>query len=197
MQKEQSGAQTQHEHNPISRRRFLAYGMLTLTSAIFLPHEKAFASVNSILSVERSLSFYNLHTDEELSTVYWRKGEYQPEALADINYLLRDYRTGDVKKIDPKLLDLLHTLHKKVGSSEPFQVISGYRSPKTNAMLARRSRGVAKHSMHLLGKAIDIRLPECGLDCLHKAAVGLRAGGVGYYPSSDFVHVDVGRVRYW
>lgn len=196
MQEEQSGARS-HGHHPVSRRGFLAYGMLAVASAVILPHEKAFAAVNSALSVERSLSFHNLHTGEKLSTTYWRNGKYRHTALADINYFFRDYRTGDIKKIDTGLLDLLFALHNQVGSTEPFQLISGYRSPKTNAMLAKRSRGVAKHSQHLLGRAADIRLPECGLACLHKAAVELRKGGVGYYPASDFIHVDVGRVRYW
>jgi uncharacterized protein YcbK (DUF882 family) len=184
-------------HHSISRRGIMVYGMLAAASAIILPHERAFAAVDSFISAERSLSFYNLHTDEELTSVYWREGKYQSAALRDINHILRDYRTGDVKKIDPTLLDLLHTLHNKVGASEPFHIISGYRSPKTNAMLVRKSWGVARNSQHLLGRAVDIRLPECGLDCLHKAAVDLRAGGVGYYPASDFIHVDVGRVRYW
>lgn len=171
--------------------------MLAVASAIILPHEKAFAAANSVFSIERSLSFYNLHTGEELTTTYWRKGKYSEAALADINYILRDYRTGDIKKIDSTLLDLLFALSNKVGANEPFHIISGYRSPKTNAMLAKRSVGVAKHSQHILGKAVDIRLPECGLDCLHKAAIELRGGGVGYYHASDFIHVDVGRVRYW
>ncbi|MEJ2690346.1 MAG: DUF882 domain-containing protein [Deltaproteobacteria bacterium] len=181
----------------MSRRDFLASCSLAVASAIILPNERAFATANTLFSADRSLSFYNLHTDEELAITYWRNGRYKSAALADINYLLRDFRTGDIKKIDTKLLDLLYVLHNKVGATEPFQIISGYRSPKTNAMLARRSRGVAKHSQHILGKAVDIRLSECGLDCLHKAAVELRAGGVGYYPASDFIHVDVGRVRYW
>jgi uncharacterized protein YcbK (DUF882 family) len=195
MQEEQSGTKLEG-HHPISRRSFLGYGMLVVASAIFLPHERAIAATNTFFS-GRSLSFQNLHTGEELTSVYWSKGQYQPAALTDINHILRDYRTGEVKKIDPDLLDLLHALHDKVGASEPFQVISGYRSPKTNAMLARRSRGVARNSQHLYGRAVDIRLPECGLECLHQAAVDLRGGGVGYYQASDFIHVDVGRVRYW
>jgi len=184
-------------YHSISRRGILVYGMLAAASAVILPQERAFAKVSRFFSVEKSLSFYNLHTGEELTTVYWREGKYQLAALTAVNQIFRDYRTGDVKKIDTALLDLLHTLHNKVGASEPFQIISGYRSPKTNAMLVRKSRGVARNSQHLLGRAVDIRLPECGLDCLHKAAIDLRAGGVGYYPASDFIHVDVGRVRYW
>ena len=185
------------EQHKISRRGFLGAGILVAASTIIIPNEPAIAAVNKFISPERSLSFYNTHTGEKLKAVYSANGDYLPDALADINYLLRDYRTGDIKKIDTLLLDLLYALKKKLKAREPFQVISGYRSPKTNAMLARRSSGVAKNSQHLYGKAVDIRLPECSLDYLHRAAVSLKAGGVGYYPKSNFVHVDVGRVRYW
>ena len=130
MQEEQPDASSQGRH-PVSRRGFLAYGMLAAASAIILPHERAFAAADTFFSAERSLSFCNLHTGEELTSVYWRKGKYQSAALTDINYILRDYRTGDIKKIDTALLDLLHILHKKVGASDPFHVISGYRSPRT------------------------------------------------------------------
>jgi uncharacterized protein YcbK (DUF882 family) len=122
---------------------------------------------------------------------------YVPQALAEINYILRDYRNGEVREIEPGLLNLLFALQQKLECTAPFSIISGYRSPETNSLLHSRSKGVAKNSMHLLGKAIDIRLPGHELKTLHQAAVDLRRGGVGYYPSSDFVHVDVGRVRYW
>ncbi len=181
----------------VSRRGFLGAGILTVASSIIIPKEPAIAAVNRILSPERSLSFYNTHTGERLTSAYWDKGKYLKEALADINYLLRDYRTGDIKKIDPALLDLLYALKNKLKTSKPFHIISGYRSPKTNTMLSKDSNGVAKNSQHLYGKAVDIRLPECGIENLHRAAVNLRAGGVGYYPDSNFVHVDVGQVRYW
>ena len=120
-----------------------------------------------------------------------------PQALAEINHILRDHRTGEVREIEPALLDLLCALHQKLGSTAPFSIISGYRSPETNSHLSSKSNGVVKNSMHLLGKAIDIRLPGHELKTLQRAAVDLQRGGVGYYPSSDFVHVDVGRVRYW
>jgi uncharacterized protein YcbK (DUF882 family) len=145
----------------------------------------------------RSLAFANLHTGETLSVDYWVEGQYVSEALNSINFVLRDYRNNEVHDIEPKLLDLLNLLHRQTGSTVPFSVISGYRSPATNAMLHARSAGVASHSLHMKGMAIDIRLADRDLPDLHKAAVGLRAGGVGYYPSLDFVHVDVGRVRYW
>jgi uncharacterized protein YcbK (DUF882 family) len=179
----------------VSRRTFLAAGVATAV-ACFSPY-KAFASVLKAFPPEKALAFYNTHTGETLKTVYWDQGTYVPQALAEINHILRDYRTGEVREIEPVLLDLLFALHQKLGSGAPFSIISGYRSPETNSLLSSMSKGVAKNSMHLLGKAIDIRLPGHELKTLQSAAVDLRRGGVGYYPSSDFVHVDVGRVRYW
>jgi uncharacterized protein YcbK (DUF882 family) len=148
-------------------------------------------------AAERSLSFYNIHTGERVTTTYWAHGSYVTEGLAEISHVLRDYRTGDVMPMDPRLMDLLHTLKDRVDSDGHFHVISGYRSPATNSMLRAHSSGVAKHSLHMDGKAIDIRLPDCKLKHLQRAALSLRAGGVGYYPRSNFVHVDVGRVRHW
>jgi uncharacterized protein YcbK (DUF882 family) len=145
----------------------------------------------------RSISLANLHTGENLKSTYWESGHYIPEALAEIDRNLRDFRTGDVHPIDPELVDLLHDLKLKMRSKTPFEVISGYRSPKTNAQLASESRSVARKSFHLRGMAIDIRLPDCDLRQLRKAALSLRRGGVGYYPKPDFVHVDVGPVRSW
>ncbi|HMK50306.1 MAG TPA: YcbK family protein [Thermodesulfovibrionales bacterium] len=181
--------------NKISRRAFLSAGLLT-TASFLLPH-KAVAAVSGLFSAERALSFYNTHTGEKLKAVYWQQDAYVPQALVDINYILRDYRTGEVKEIDPGLLDLLCVLRENLESNDPFSIISGYRSPETNAQLCSVSKGVVSNSMHISGKAIDIRLPGCDLKTLRRAAVDLRRGGVGYYPSSDFVHVDVGRVRYW
>ncbi len=182
-------------HNKISRRSFLAAG-LAATALCVLPCE-AVAAVSKAFPFEKALSFDNIHTGEKMKTIYWQQGMYLPEALADINYILRDYRTGEVKEIDTGLLDLLFALRRKLDSKVPFDVISGYRSPATNALLHRRSNGVATHSLHMYGKAIDIRLPGYELNTLRRAARALRRGGVGYYPASDFVHVDVGRVRYW
>jgi uncharacterized protein YcbK (DUF882 family) len=145
----------------------------------------------------RSLAFNNLHTGERLRTTYWESGDYIPEALSEINYFFRDFRANLVKPIDPRLLDLLCELHGRFDSSQPFDLISGYRSPATNAMLAARSEGVARHSMHVEGRAADINLPGVELKTLQVAALDLGQGGVGYYPSSDFVHVDTGRVRRW
>jgi len=117
--------------------------------------------------------------------------------LRDINTVLRDHRSGDVYPIDTDLLDLLFALQATVGSRKAYEVISGYRSPATNASLRNTSSGVAKRSYHMQGKAIDIRLPGCDLEQLHTAALSIKAGGVGYYPGSDFIHVDVGPLRSW
>lgn len=145
----------------------------------------------------RAVALHNLHTGESLQAIYWDQGRYVPDALAAVNKVLRDYRTGDEHLMDPRLVDLLHQVHGKVGAKQPFQVISGYRSPKTNAMLHERSGQVAGKSLHMQGMAIDVRLEGVALDHLHKAALDLGDGGVGYYPTSDFVHMDVGRVRRW
>jgi uncharacterized protein YcbK (DUF882 family) len=182
-------------HHTISRRDFLAAG-LAATAICFLPCE-AVAAVSKVFPHEKTLSFDNIHTGEKMKTVYWQEGTYVSEALADINYILRDYRTGEVKEIDTDLLDFLFALRKKLGSQIPFTVISGYRSAETNSLLCSISKGVVKNSLHIDGKAIDIRLPGYELKTLRRAALDLRRGGVGYYPHSDFVHVDVGRIRFW
>jgi uncharacterized protein YcbK (DUF882 family) len=149
------------------------------------------------LSADRTLSLFNLHSGEKAEIEYCSAGAYVPHALTAIDRLLRDPMNGEVKPIDPKLLDLLFDLHAKVGATDPFTVICGYRSPQTNAALRARSQGVAEHSLHMEGKAIDIQLPGVPLATLYKAALELKAGGVGYYPKSGFIHVDVGPVRTW
>ncbi len=145
----------------------------------------------------RRLHFYNLHTDESLDAVYWEKGAYVPQALSAIDKVLRDFRTGETHKIAPPLLDLLVTLNGTLGTRAPYQVISGYRSPMTNAKLAAHGGGVAQKSLHMQGMAIDVRIPGIALVDLNRAARRLQLGGVGYYAKSDFIHVDIGRVRYW
>jgi uncharacterized protein YcbK (DUF882 family) len=146
---------------------------------------------------DRSLSFRHLHTGEALRATYWADGKYLPGALDDLDRLLRDFRTGETIRMDVGLLDLLHRLHDRMESSEPFHIISAYRSPRTNTQLIRQGRGVATRSLHMVGKAIDVRLPGRRLRDLRQAALELRRGGVGYYPRSNFVHVDTGRVRFW
>lgn len=145
----------------------------------------------------RRVALHNLHTGETLDAVYYDAGRYVPDALAAVNKVLRDFRTGDVHPMRPELLDLLHTLTAKVDSARPIEIISGYRSPESNAMLHETTSGVASKSLHTQGMATDIRIQGVQLSHLHKAALGLQRGGVGYYPSSDFVHVDVGPVRRW
>lgn len=146
----------------------------------------------------RILAFDHLHTGERLREIeYFSGGSYLPDALGEINHLLRDFRTGDVAPIDTGLLDLLHGLRRLTGSRQPFEIISGYRSPATNAALRSRSNGVATQSLHMKGQAIDIRVADVPLATLREAALALGQGGVGYYPRSQFVHVDTGRVRSW
>ncbi|MEJ2817072.1 MULTISPECIES: DUF882 domain-containing protein [unclassified Caulobacter] len=145
----------------------------------------------------RWLKLHNIHTQEKIEAVYFEKGEYVPDAVQALDKVLRDYRTGDVYSMHPELFDTLSDLHQKTGSKSHFQVISGYRSPRTNAMLHERSGQVAKRSLHMDGKAMDVYLEDVALDRLRAAALDLGRGGVGYYPVSNFVHVDVGPVRRW
>ncbi|MGD9979341.1 MAG: DUF882 domain-containing protein [Hyphomonadaceae bacterium] len=145
----------------------------------------------------RQLSFLNTHTGDTFSDAYWLNGDYVPDAMAAINHVMRDHRSGETHAIDPRLLDQLHTLKSLVSASSPFQIISGYRSPATNAALHANSSGVASRSLHMDGRAIDIRVGGVDLSRLRDAALGMRAGGVGYYAASDFIHVDTGRVRSW
>jgi len=153
------------------------------------------SQVGGLPETVRSLAFDNLHTGEKLKLDYWLNGDYVPDALARINHLLRDFRNGEVHAIDPRLLDLLSVLHGKLGSAQPFQVISGYRSPATNAMLFAETSGVNPKSLHMSGMAIDICLTDRALSQLRDAARALNAGGVGFYPR--FVHVDIGPLQYW
>jgi len=187
--------QRQKNESSISRRRFLTLGSIAALAGVF--PRGVFGSPVDISQPERSLAFYNTHTGEQLKTVYWVQGNYLEDSLGEINFILRDYRTNEIKNIDTRLLDLLFAIRNELETQQPFQVISGYRSPETNAFLRAHSSGIAEHSLHLVGKAIDIRTPGRDLRVLQKTAVALKGGGVGYYPKSDFVHVDVGRVRYW
>ena len=145
----------------------------------------------------RQLRFYHTHTGEKLNLVYHENGAYLPDALDEINHLLRDFRSDDVFPIDPALLDFLHAAQTRVGSTAGFEIISAYRSPATNEMLRKRGGGVAQKSQHLKGKAIDVRLTDVATANLRQASLDLARGGVGYYPKSDFVHLDTGRVRWW
>ncbi len=179
----------------VTRRKLLGIG--AMAAASMLMPGAAWAGFRILTTRSRSLSFYNLHTGESLRTIYWEEGRYVSEALGEINYLMRDFRADEIKPIDPALLDLLYAINRKLDVSKPFDLISGYRSRATNAMLVAHTEGVAPRSLHIEGKAADIRVPGRSLSQLHQAALALRAGGVGYYPRSDFVHVDTGRVRHW
>ncbi|WP_409808013.1 DUF882 domain-containing protein [Parvibaculum sp.] len=145
----------------------------------------------------RELHLINTHTDEKLKIVYWSEDRYLPDALTEIDRLMRDHRSGEVHEIDRALLDTLHAMKTKLDTSEAFHIISGYRSPSTNAQMRENNAGVAKKSYHMRGMAVDIRVPGRELSYLRNAALDIAAGGVGYYPRSDFIHVDVGPVRQW
>jgi len=182
-------------NNSDDRRSFLRLGALGLLAA---PGILRATSSSAMLNAEvRALSFNNLHTDEKLVAVYWENGQYVPESLTRINHILRDYRNGEIREIASRLLDTLCELSARLESSTPFEIISGYRSPATNSMLRGQGHSVAERSLHMDGMAIDIRVPGRSLAALRNAALSLRAGGVGYYPKDQFVHIDVGRVRTW
>jgi uncharacterized protein YcbK (DUF882 family) len=178
----------------IARRRLVFLGAVALAAPMLAVSRKTRASEGP-----RSLAFEHLHTGETLSLVYAVGDKYVGAAMERVKLFLRDFRNGATHVIDPALLDQLHALAAATATKAPFQVISGYRSPATNALLQREGHGVATASLHLQGQAIDIRLADVALADLHDAALSLRAGGVGYYPapSSDFVHVDTGAVRRW
>lgn len=148
-------------------------------------------------SGERKLRLQNLHTGEKLTATFWVEGEYISEELAAIDHVLRDHRSGEAIHMDHALFDQVYALQHRLGHKGTIEIISGYRSPNTNAMLARNSNGVAKKSYHMQGRAVDLRMPGVELKDLRKAALNLKAGGVGYYPNSNFVHLDTGRPRFW
>jgi uncharacterized protein YcbK (DUF882 family) len=191
-------------HPDVSRRR-LCVSALAAAAASLLPKPlKASLETLARESAEekdiRALAFHNTHTNERIESVYSVAGQYQESGLTAIDWILRDHRTGDVARIDPTLLDLLYLLKEQAagaGSPAVYEVISGYRSPRSNQMLRLRSGAVARHSLHLKGMAADVRLAGVPLRALHAAALGLERGGVGYYPGDDFLHVDTGRVRAW
>jgi uncharacterized protein YcbK (DUF882 family) len=182
----------------LGRRRLLRLGaaaVVTAAAATAMPLEVAEAAARAL--PPRRLSLLNLHTGERLTAEYFVKGKYQRDALRAINRILRDHRTDELHPIDPGLLDLVHGLHGRLGRQGPLHVISGYRSPASNAMLRSVGDGVASNSFHLRGMAIDIRMPGVDTRRIYRAALQMRRGGVGYYGQSDFVHVDVGPVRTW
>jgi uncharacterized protein YcbK (DUF882 family) len=180
--------------NPMDRRRFL-YRAAALCTAL---GSMTAAPVSAMASERRrSLRFVHTHTGETLTATYFDGGVYSDSCLRNVNFLMRDFRTGESHQIDPPLLDILYDLQTLADHDAPYEIISGYRSPKTNALLHLKSHGVAEHSQHILGKAVDVRLSGYCTRTLGEHARSLARGGVGFYASSDFVHVDTGSVRYW
>lgn len=183
---------SKHLRHAAAHRRLLLKGLAALPLGLNFGRAQA-----SVADSDCELCFRHTHTDESLRIVYRSGGTYVPSALERIDWLMRDFRTGDVARIDPRLLDILHTLRTNCGG-ESFEIISAFRSPTTNERLHKADgTGVATRSLHMDGRAIDVRIPGFDTAALRDAALALKAGGVGYYPESDFVHLDTGRVRHW
>ena len=178
----------------MQRRAFLKSSLLVAAPTLSIP---ALAKTAQAVPGERTLRLYNTHTGEKLNTTFWAEGQFIPDAMKDINKVLRDHRNNKIAQMDPELLLLLTQLNDKLENNRELHIISGYRSPESNAKLHAASGGVARRSLHMDAKAIDIRLPGKDLKMLHRAAMSLKGGGVGYYADSQFVHMDTGRVRYW
>jgi uncharacterized protein YcbK (DUF882 family) len=174
----------------LSRRRIL--GAAAAVTAVVLVKP-----ASAVSFAPRSVSLYNVHTGEWLRTVYWADGHYIREAVRDINWILRDHDSGEIRPMNAGVLDVLGLLRDRLDTPDPFLVVCGYRSPTTNRRLYREGNGVAKNSYHIKGMAVDLRSEGRSLEQVRDAALSLGAGGVGYYPRSDFVHVDCGPVRHW
>ena len=178
-----------------SRRSFLKISAIGAGVAFAGP---TLAGPAALLNRERILSLHAPNMGETLRMVYWTPTDgYIEESLDALSYLMRDRYNNQVKRMDTKLIDTLYALQIQMEPRQPIHVLSGYRSPETNAMMRERSRGVARNSMHLHAKAVDIRMPDRDFNQMHRAAVSLEAGGVGRYNSSRFVHLDTGPVRRW
>lgn len=183
----------------VSRRDVIKTGLWAAAGSLLLPNVAQAAAVKMPKSGSYDLSFVNIHTGEGFSGTYRVGNRYLPDAFEEINYVLRDFRTDDVFPIDPHVIDIIYMVQRKTGRKSPLEVLSGYRSPRTNNMLRHASArsGVARNSMHLSGQAIDFRMSGASTRGLRDIATGLKAGGVGYYAKSDFVHVDTGKFRTW
>lgn len=179
----------------VSRRGLLGVFAATLVTAA-PTCSNAFSFLRGAGDVRR-ISMYSGRTGESLNTIYWIEGEYIPEVVNEINHFMRDWRTDDVVKMDPRNFDIMAAAHRLMDTSEPYMLLSGYRSPKTNAMLRSHSKGVARNSLHMKGQAADLRLQSRSVGQMAKAALACSAGGVGKYPRSNFVHMDCGPVRTW
>lgn len=182
------------EHFSADRRSFLKTGAFFSAALGFWTPSLAEAGQ---APAGREIMLTNVHTGESFKGEYWYGGRYLNDAFREIKTLLRDHRNNEKFPIDPRLMDVLYVLQRRVRNGNPFEVYSGYRSPETNAQLRRNTEGVAKQSLHMQGQAIDVALPGTRLLSLRSTAISLKNGGVGYYPSSDFIHIDTGRVRTW
>ncbi len=179
----------------ITRRGLLrAFAATTVAAAPTFSHAAGFLRGSGDI---RRIRMYSPRTGERIDTIYWIEGDYIKEAVNEINSFMRDWRTSDIKKIDLRTIDIMAASHNLLDVSEPYMLLSGYRSPKTNAMLRSRSRGVAKNSLHVKGQAADLRLANRSVNQMAKAALACHAGGVGRYSGSNFVHMDCGPVRSW
>lgn len=176
------------------RRGFLRFGLFSVAVLGFWLPSLAQAAVPA---TARAIRIANQHTGEKFAGEYWYDGKYIPEAFNEIKKLMRDHRNNEVFPIDPRLMDVVYVIQNRLRVENPISVVSGYRSPQTNAMLRRVSEGVARNSLHMSGQAVDMRVQGLPLKSLRNAAIELHSGGVGYYPSSNFVHIDTGRVRTW
>lgn len=192
-----------------SRRHFLRLSGLVIVGSMGVLNDTLVSSavagtlsqnlpkVASTLTNERQLSLVNIHTGEKLSSVYFSNGSFQASAVEDISQLLRDHRTGDIHPMDPAVLDFLSAIANRLEVDPEFHVISGFRSAQTNTALQKAGRNVARKSFHLLGQAVDVRMPGVEVDRLHQTALALQLGGVGLYRGQDFIHIDTGPVRRW
>ncbi len=185
----------------LDRRSFLGIGAATLGGVLIPGLSTAASAANFKTGIidtgSRRLSFRNIHTGESFSGVYRVGNKYLPDAFKQINMVLRDFRTNEVQSMDPRMIDMVYTIHRMTERSTPFEIISGYRSPKTNSMLRKNTSGVAKKSLHMQGRAMDLRMEGFSTKRIRDIAKNLNAGGVGYYSKSDFVHIDSGDVRSW
>ncbi len=177
----------------LSRRKFFTLGTAAGLSSLILPRYGL-----ATAAAERAVKLYNMHTGEWFHGPYWIEGEYLDEAFVQIKHFMRDRRNDKVHDIAPELIDLLNTLQKKVGAAKPFELVCGFRSPETNTMLRKKKKGIARNSLHMTGHAVDIRLKDYKLRQLRDIAKAQKKGGVGYYPKSGFIHVDIrDRPTYW
>jgi len=181
----------------ISRRDVLKAGVLGLAGTVIAPGAANATRLALPDMGAFDISFRNLHTGDMFRGTYRVGNKYLPDAFDEINYVLRDFRVGEDFPMDPRTIDILYLISQKAETNWPFEILSAYRSPKTNAMLQRASDGVADNSLHMTGQAMDIRMPGFSTRRLRDVAQSLRAGGVGYYPNSNFVHIDTGKRRYW